>query len=266
MDIEEIQKKMSLIDPSINVHYFSSIDSTNSYAYYLGQQGYGNWQIVIADYQTKGQGRLNRKWESIAGKNLLFSILLKPEMDADQIQLLSLFFGEVIRQSLKDYFIRNHEEKLQFKTKWPNDIFLNGKKIAGILIKSAIVKSQFDFIVVGIGVNINQKKSEFPPEIRDIATSVYRETGKEWDRNKIFVQLIKDIYENWKKYQRDLSKILNKWKENTLFVGEKIKIHHFDRIIEGTFVDINQKGHLLVKGDNGKLEIVAGDLLPGSHQ
>lgn len=260
MDFDRLTERIKDINPAIDLHCFKEIDSTNTYAYYLGQQKYPEWNIVFAEIQTAGKGRLNRKWYATRGKSLLFSILLRPQIPAEDVQLLSLFMGEITRQALQNYLHSGNLSGFSLQTKWPNDIYLNGRKLAGILIKTAISSKKFDFVVAGIGINVNQNAQDFPEEIRHSATSLLREFGKDFSLEEIFTQIIRQLYEAWPDFIRFPQNILPIWKKNTLYLHQRIRVHHFDSIVEGTFVDVNAHGHLIVRNENGVLEVLSGDI------
>ncbi|GAB4193409.1 MAG: hypothetical protein Kow00108_27180 [Calditrichia bacterium] len=267
MNSDFIQEELKAISPEIQCHYFEKIDSTNSYAYFLGQNNHPNWSIVIAEEQEKGKGRLDRKWESKSGKGLWFSILLRKSIEPRKIQAVSLIFGELIRESIQTHLREKYGiQNLSINTKWPNDIYVNQKKMCGILLQGAITNNLYNFIVGGIGINVNHQSSDFSEEVKNIATSLYLETGKIINREELLIHIIQHIYSRWPQHEDNLKEILDEWKNHALFIGKKIQINHYDKIIEGVFKDINEYGHLILEQNHGSVQILTGDLMNGDSK
>ncbi|MCK5076351.1 MAG: biotin--[acetyl-CoA-carboxylase] ligase [Calditrichia bacterium] len=264
MDNELIAKKLKKNKLDKYFYYLNKIDSTNNFAFNLAQKGSPEWTIVLTNEQTDGKGRLNRTWEGGENSSLLFSIILKPTIPVFHIQLISLFIG-IIAVEFFEKYIKNHNEKIKskmkFRVKWPNDVFLNGKKMGGILLKSSIQNKLFSYIVCGIGLNINQTTAEFSNEIKEKATSLKIETGIEWNREEIFTEFISYIKENYDNMNRDFKGITERWKRKAMYLGKQIKIHQFDELKRGKFIGINSQGHLIMENFNGQEEIITGDLL-----
>ncbi|MCK5074975.1 MAG: biotin--[acetyl-CoA-carboxylase] ligase, partial [Calditrichia bacterium] len=239
---------------------------TNNFAANLAQKGSPEWTIVLANEQTDGKGRLNRKWESEKDVGLLFSIILKPTLSVFHIQLLSLFIGIVVVEFFENFLKKKSvstklKKKPNFRVKWPNDIFLNRKKMGGILLKSSIQNNVFSYIVCGVGLNINHNSEHFSDEIQEKSTSLKIETGMDWNREKFFVELIAFIKENYEKYEKGFEGVVSRWKKKALYLGKEIKVHQFEELIRGKFVDVNSQGHLIIENYNGQEEIITGDVL-----
>lgn len=172
----------------VKIINLKEIDSTNTYAWKLAERGEKEIVVIKADYQKKGRGRWGRKWYSPRGKGIYASFIFTPFSRLD-VSLIPLVFSLGVVRTLKAYV----DKKLNIKL--PNDVLINKKKIAGILVETKSTNYITEFLIVGIGVNINTKKGELPSE----ATSLFLETGKSYPINKIFKSLIKETISLYRK-------------------------------------------------------------------
>ncbi len=152
------------------IFFFKSIKSTMDYAKKLAEKGEPEGTVVIADYQSHGRGRFGRIWKAEPEKNILMSVILRPTIPLDKFGILSFLTSISVAEAIE----KNVDVKIT--TKWPNDLLINGKKFCGILLEASITVESGDFVIIGIGINVNQEN--FPKEIQDYATSLYIETGK----------------------------------------------------------------------------------------
>ncbi len=179
MDIKKIQAKLKTSLFGTNIYYEESLDSTNDYTMQLAKEGAPEGTIVLTEYQESGKGRLNRSWFSSRGQNLLMSILLRPELEIEMVQKIALATATILIDSLEDFY-KNRKIKIsELEVKWPNDILLNGKKLGGILAESKLKNKTMEALVIGIGLNVNSTKNEFPEDIRDLAISLKDFIGKD---------------------------------------------------------------------------------------
>ena len=179
MDIKKIQAKLKTSLFGTNIYYEESLDSTNDYTMQLAKEGAPEGTIVLTEYQESGKGRLNRSWFSRRGQNLLMSILLRPELEIEMVQKIALATATILIDSLEDFY-KNRKIKIsELEVKWPNDILLNGKKLGGILAESKLKNKTMEALVIGIGLNVNSTKNEFPEDIRDLAISLKDFIGKD---------------------------------------------------------------------------------------
>ena len=158
------------------LYYYPEIGSTNDEAFRLGIAGAPEGTAVIADSQTKGKGRLQRVWHSPPGSNIYTSILLRPNYSPDQAPQISIAAGVAVAEIINEYCPG------QVQLKWPNDVLLNKKKVCGILAQMKTSADVIDFVVLGIGINVNIGYNQLPPDIRTIATSLAIESGREISR------------------------------------------------------------------------------------
>lgn len=168
--------------------HYETVDSTNNLCQTLAKDGASEGLVVRADYQTSGRGRLKRKWVSSRGKDLLFSILLRPKWKTSKTPILTMVTAEALVELLGEFHVKS-------KIKRPNDVLVNGKKIAGILSESSGAGERVDYVMVGIGLNVNSRDREIPKE----ATSIFIETGKTTDCEQLlekFLAIFEKRYEN----------------------------------------------------------------------
>ena len=168
----------------LKIIHLKTVTSTNDYAYELAEKGEKEITVVLADKQTKGRGRLKRKWRSPARKGIYTSFILRPK-NREKIPLLCLILSLSILRALKDI--------LPIKIKWPNDVITGNKKIAGVLLEANTGPGQEKFVIAGIGLNLDTEKKDLPLQ----ATSVYLETRKHYASGGIFNKIINRYYENF---------------------------------------------------------------------
>ncbi len=168
-------------DLSLKIINLKSVDSTNNYAIKLGERGEGEIVVVRAQQQTQGKGRLGRNWVSLKDKGLYVSFLLRPPNPSEEIYFLPLVFALGVVEALGG--------GLPLKIKFPNDVFVRHKKIAGILLEAKKDKTGLDFVVAGIGLNINSSAQDLPPQ----ATSLFLETNKMYNIDELFQILLAQV-------------------------------------------------------------------------
>lgn len=160
--------------------HYDTVDSTNNLALSFARQGAEEGTVVCADYQTRGRGRFNRRWVSPRGKNLLFSIILRPQMASSEAPILTQWAAQSVTEVLEENF------KLPAKLKRPNDVLVKGKKIAGILTESSAYHQCLEHVVIGFGLNVNAGSTKLPKT----ATSICLETGREGEKDKILLEIL----------------------------------------------------------------------------
>jgi len=238
------------------IHYFHALDSTNSKAYELASRGAEEGEIVIAESQAKGKGRLGRNWFSPPYLNLYLSVILRPKISPHQAPFITLMAAVATAEAIEK------TSGLQSSIKWPNDILLSGRKIAGLLNEIKSETDRIHFIILGIGVNLNVDEKMFPKEIRSIATSMKREMGQAVSRKDFLALLLKEL-EKW--YTVFLKEggtvILNSWRERAQIKGRQIKMTSFGETIAGRAIDVDSDGALIIETKHGERKrVVAGDV------
>ncbi|MDP3878821.1 MAG: biotin--[acetyl-CoA-carboxylase] ligase [Dehalococcoidales bacterium] len=230
--------------------YFPSLTSTMDIARQEARQGAAEGTVIIADEQTAGRGRLQRAWLSPGG-SIAVSVILRPPLDhlPSLVMLASLSVVHSIKLTTG----------LKAQIKWPNDVLLYGKKVCGILIENDLKGRRVNHAIIGIGINVNLKLSDFP-EIRQIATSLSDELGGAVSRLDVLRSLLVEM----ERLYLGLSTggtVYEEWRDNLVTLGKRVRVTTGEGVYEGTAEDVARDGSLLVRGGDGKLNrIVAGDV------
>lgn len=240
-----------------NIEYFYETDSTNIRARALAHEGAPEGTLVVAESQVQGRGRRGRTWYSPPACGIYMSVILRPRVQPHEAPQLTLMTAVAMAETLMEL------ADLPFAIKWPNDILVNGKKISGILTEMALEMDQVDYVIVGLGLNVNTPAEAMADEIHEIATSLLMLTGKTFSRVEILRNFLKKLEDYYALFQdRQFERIRNRWKELSGIIGRHVKIENLDRAHEGEVVDLDQDGFLVLKGADGVLQrIVAGDVL-----
>ena len=235
--------------------YYKQLDSTNAEAVRLAVQGAKSGTVVVADSQTAGKGRRGRTWESPAKENIYMSMLLRPEFTVDKAPMLTLVMAYSIAQVIREYGFS------QVQVKWPNDLILSGKKICGILTEMQLKEAQIDYVVIGVGVNVNTR--EFPPELEEKASSLYLESGKLFDRTVLIERIVENFnktYEQFLKVQ-DLSFLSEAYNDMLVNVGREVQVLQPGSEYTAYALGINSQGELRVRtADGEEKHVYAGEV------
>jgi BirA family biotin operon repressor/biotin-[acetyl-CoA-carboxylase] ligase len=240
------------------LHYFREIGSTNSHARQLAEAGATEGTMVVAESQSKGRGRLGRRWESPPFTNLYLSILLRPKLapaDAAQITLMAA----VALADAVDAFVPG-----QAAIKWPNDILIGKKKLAGILTEASCDAEHVDYVILGIGINLNYTSDAMPEEIRRRATSLLEITGKPVQRESFLQGLLQGIERCYGELERaGFAALAQRWQSYFAWRGRRVRVESFDQVTIGTAKGIDRDGALMLIDDQGREQrILAGDVIP----
>lgn len=232
------------------VIYFDEIDSTNSEVKRQAKAGAGHGLVVIAQKQNAGRGRLGRSWSSPKGTGLWMSFLLKPDIEAENASMLTIVAAMAAQQAIESV------TGLSALIKWPNDIVVNGKKICGILTEMVTEGIQIKYVVVGVGINVNTY--EFPEEIKETASSLKIESGKEVSKEELFASFGQHFEKYYEKFIscKNLSLIMDEYNTNLANKGREVKIIDGDEERICTAIGINEIGELMVKNSEGHVDIV----------
>jgi len=237
------------------IYFYDEIDSTNNEAKKKAEDGATQGTLVITECQNSGRGRRGKKWISPSGSGIWMSFVLRPTIHPYGASMITLVAALSVVSALKN--IKN----LECSIKWPNDIVANGKKICGILTEMSSELDSVNYIVIGIGINVNI--TEFDEDIKDIASSVFLETGLTIKRS----QVVADFARYFEKYYsifmqtQDMSGLLDAYNKLLVNAGREVKISNINSQFIGNAIGINNKGELLVKKHDGNIEkIMAGEV------
>lgn len=234
--------------------YFDVTDSTNTQAKSLGEGDAPNGTLVVAGKQESGRGRRGRSFESPAGTGIFMTLLLRPEIEPQNASMLTLVSALAVAKGIE------HMVDFPVQIKWPNDIVINGKKVCGILTEMSAQMDYVNYIVIGIGINVGNE--EFPEEIKDVATSIYLESGKHVNRAMLIEKIweeFEDYYELYEKTQ-DLSSLVKEYDSYLVNRGQKVRVLDSKEPYEGKAMGITDRGELIVDTWEARRLVSAGEV------
>ena len=237
------------------VHKFS-VDSTNKLAKKLAYEGAADGTVIVAEEQTGGKGRLERNFFSPKGKSILFSLILRPKCLPKDAPKFTLMAAVAVANAMSRF-------NLPAQIKWPNDLMFDGRKVVGILTEMSAQIEKVNYIIVGIGINVNIAPDDFPADIKKIAASLSEINGGEISR----VDFFRAVLEEFDKLYIDVNaegfdKIFAQWRKFNITLGKNIKVISADtgESFNGVAVDIDSDGALVVDTENGRQTLYAGDV------
>ena len=239
-----------------DIRVFEETTSTNDIIEKLARDQVKEGVVVFAESQTKGRGRLGRKWMSPARKGLWFSVLLRPAMRPAAVTQLTIAAATALNRAIRA------QTGLAPEIKWPNDILVRGKKVAGILTELSAELDKVKYVILGVGISVNLNPGEFPPELRKHATSLKIETGQRQNRAALAVKILQELDHDYDLVcSGRFETVANEWEEHCLTLGRRVVIHVGDRKIQGCAESLDTDGALLLRTQHGRLErIIGGDV------
>lgn len=256
LTLEEIEPYLNTNFIGRKIIHFDSVESTNSIAKKIGDTDGSNGSVVISEEQTNGRGRLGRSWVSPKHKGIWMSIILKPDLNpVDAVNLTQTAAAAVVKAS----------QELGIKTlvKWPNDIVVNSKKVCGILTEMSAELTKINYVVIGLGINVNIEESEFPEDIRSIATSLKIQAGSTIDRKELAARILNNLEQLYTKLAKEnnIEASLGICRENSAVIGKDVLIIKGEKPAEAHVLDIDDKGRLFVEYVDGRREhIISGEV------
>jgi len=232
------------------VYCLAQVDSTNRLAAELAREGEPEGTLVVANHQTAGRGRFDRRWESPPGKDLLFSIVLRPNAPARVVLPVTLVFASAIAGALgaltgKDAGV-----------KWPNDVVVGGRKICGILSEASTSGGRAVFAVVGVGINVNARAGELPVELRDRACSCAMLTGRKWDRVEVLARVVTALERAYLEFAAEgFEELLAVYKSKLVILGRDVAVERSGSRNIVRVVDVGSDGALVVEGAGGRTSL-----------
>jgi BirA family biotin operon repressor/biotin-[acetyl-CoA-carboxylase] ligase len=255
-NFDELQAALRTTHFGRGIFFRRQVKSTNDWAKELAAFGAEEGTVAIADTQTAGRGRLERKWFSPKG-GLWFSIILRPKLAPVEATRLVFIAGLAVAETLHEEF------GLDVDTKWPNDVLLNGKKVCGILLEMNSTGNRVNYVVMGIGLNVNFKQEDFSLELEKVATTLKHELGGTVQIDVLFMMLLEKLERNYQLFlEEGFEPIIEGWKENASFLGKKVDVTDQHELIHGLALDVDQDGALIVSLENGKKRrVLNGDVI-----
>lgn len=236
------------------IFYFPVIDSTNTKAKQLAEEGYPEGTLVVAEQQDAGRGRRGRSWESPWGSGIFMTLMLKPDIKPDNASMLTLVAALAVAAAIRKC------TKRPAGIKWPNDIVMNGKKVCGILTEMSAQIDYVNHIVIGIGVNVHNEI--FPKELAQMATSLYLETNEHQNR----AALIEEIWEQFEQYyeiflqKQDLSGLVREYENHLVNMHQIVRVLDPKEPFEGKAMGITARGELIVDTWESRKLVSAGEV------
>ncbi len=239
-----------------DIRVFQETTSTNDVIEKLARDGVKEGAVVFAETQTKGRGRLGRKWISPAGKGLWFSILLRPDIRPQEATQLTVASATALFRAIQS------QTNLTPEIKWPNDILIGGKKVAGILTELSAELDQVKYVILGLGVDVNLNAGEFPVELRKSATSLKTETGQSINRAALAAAFLQEFDVDYRRVcDGDFEKVADEWQRHCATIGNNVTVAIGERKIFGRAESLDADGALLIRTLHGHLErIIGGDV------
>ena len=248
---EAILKALSLDYPwKSQFTWFDTVDSTNNYLKAQALLGAPHGSVAVADCQTGGKGRLGRSFQSPGGVGVYLSILLRPQRPPEELLHLTCAVGTAMCDALE------RACGIRPGIKWTNDLVFGRKKAAGILTELGTDGTEY-YAVVGIGVNCCQKAADFPPELRDKATSLAMEAGRPIDRSVVAAAMMDALYRMDQGLFSGKKAMLSQYKRDCVTLGKEISLVRGDEVSHGTALDIGENGDLIVRFENGTVRPVS---------
>lgn len=251
----EVEKYLTTTSIGRNLVYFKTIGSTNDEAKRIAFNTV-NGTVVVSEEQTNGRGRLGRVWSSPIGKGIWMSVVLKPDIIPEKVSRITLIGAAAVCKALQ-------EMGVEPQIKWPNDLLLSKKKLCGILTEMSAELNHVNYIVMGIGINVNIELEEYPEELREVATSLKIATGEEFNRQELMARILNNLEKLYTEFveKDDMSESIRVCKENSLLIGEKVFLIERGGKREVKVIDIDEAGELIVINENGEMEtIISGEV------
>jgi BirA family biotin operon repressor/biotin-[acetyl-CoA-carboxylase] ligase len=239
-----------------DVRVFKETTSTNDVVEKLARDGVPEGVVVFAESQTKGRGRLSRRWESASGRGLWFSVLLRPRMEPQAATRITIAAAVSLVRALQSF------TGLEPTIKWPNDVQIRGRKVAGILTELSAEMDSVRYLVLGVGLNVNQADTDFPKSLDTLATSLRRESGLLHDRASLAVKVLDELDRDYGRICRgQFEAVADEWERHCNTLGKAVRIQVGDRVIQGRAESLDGEGALLLRSSYGNLErIIGGDV------
>ncbi len=238
-----------------HIYHFFKTESTNRVALELGHAGEPEGAVVLAEEQTAGRGRAGRKWHSERATGIYVTLLLRPKLSPAQAPLLTLLAGLSVRAAIEA------QTGAAVDLKWPNDLLLGGRKIGGILTEMHAEPTAVRFVIIGIGLNVNETK--FPEEIAAVASSLRAETGRTHSRLELLVRLLRQFESDYNRFLKDgANSVVERFSSVSSFAnGKRVQVTDGRESFAGTTAGLTAEGLLQVKRDGGQMvTVLSGDV------
>lgn len=238
------------------LEFHERLDSTNRLCWQRGLEGHAQGLVVLADAQTSGRGRLQREWHSPPGSNLYFSMLLRPRVKLSHVALLNFVAAVAGARAC-------HNLGAEVGIKWPNDLLARSswKKLCGVLAELKSDGKAVDFVVLGVGLNVNLAESALPQVLSERATSLQILTGRPLNRAQVLAEFIREFSDSYSAFcHEELETIFNEWRRLNMTLGQRVQFELSGMTLEGVAEGLDEHGSLLVRTADGLVAVTAGDV------
>lgn len=236
-----------------DIRVFQETTSTNDIIERLAVDGVREGVVVFAESQSKGRGRLGREWMSPAGKGIWLSVLLRPKLLPQETTQLTIAASTSVARAIQS------ETGLAPEVKWPNDILLGNRKVSGILTELHAELDRVNYIILGLGIDVNQEETDFPVPMRSIATSLRIEAKQSVNRSNLAVALLRELEHDYSRICRgQFEAIANEWEALCSTLGRDVSVRVGERWVHGRAESLANDGALLLRTQHGHLEHITG--------
>jgi BirA family biotin operon repressor/biotin-[acetyl-CoA-carboxylase] ligase len=253
---EEVKDLLNTKHIGKDIIYYDTIGSTNSKAKELAERGQEHGTVVISEEQTSGRGRLGRNWVSPKYKGIWMSIILRPNIITENIAQITLLGAAAVQKAILEMGIKTG-------IKWPNDIVLNSKKVCGILTEMSGEIDHVNYLVMGIGINVNLEEEDIPLELKDMATSLKLGSGKDVDRKLLLANVLNIFEKLYNEFVESgsIKEIIEICRKNSILIGREIELINKGKTSTAKAIDISDDGELVIENEQGMLQfIVSGEV------
>jgi BirA family transcriptional regulator, biotin operon repressor / biotin---[acetyl-CoA-carboxylase] ligase len=239
-----------------DIRVFQETSSTNDVIERLARDGVREGVVVFAESQSKGRGRLGRRWLSPSRRGLWFSLLLRPPLRPQAATRLTVAAATALVRAIRG------QTGLTPEIKWPNDILLRGRKVAGVLTELSAELDHIKYVILGLGVDVNLDATDFPAELRKVATSLKIETGAEIHRADLAAAILRELDRDYDRICRsEFEALADEWEQHCGTIGRRVRIQVGSRVLQGEAEALDEDGALLLRTEHGRLErIIGGDV------
>jgi BirA family biotin operon repressor/biotin-[acetyl-CoA-carboxylase] ligase len=253
---DEIVRQLDPRAADVRLVCFDNVDSTNDVAKRFIEEGVCERLVVISDYQSAGRGRFHRGWESPRG-GLYASLVTEPVLSPARLPLMGMLLGCSAVSAIHSL------SAVDARLKWPNDIVVDEKKVAGILSEAVTEGNQVVAVILGIGVNVNLWLDDYPEDLRGSITTILLETGEESSTEDLAALLLNEVYGRIREVEtrQTFESILSEYKSVCNTLGRSVRVEQADRTFEGTAVNIDEYGALIVETEEGEVRVLTGDVV-----
>jgi BirA family transcriptional regulator, biotin operon repressor / biotin---[acetyl-CoA-carboxylase] ligase len=252
---EEIQSELQTLTFGRQIRYEPVAKSTQILAHQWARAAVPEGALVIADEQQQGKGRLGRIWHSPPKTGVWMSLVLRPTIPIQQASHLTLLASVGVSTAIIN------QTSLPIQIKWPNDLLLHGKKVCGILTELRGDQDKIDYVVLGIGINVNQQANQIPAELKEIATSLAIEGNQIYSRASLIAEVMKELEQYYHLYlDQGFEPIRNKWESFSNLIGKKITAKTPQKEVVGIAESLSADGSLLVRSGEELITIYSADI------